>query len=141
MLCLPSKSETAYIRYQSETITILCCSILRESSIPLLGTLGAVGRSAHSLCPSVHIHGWEHLQRPWCGEKNPTPVLWRCSCGGQLASSFRVLYKTSWRDEGDERKEIPVRNSKHNLLERRVALWSKCSVGVQDPIFHVKVLK
>lgn len=65
MLCLPSKSETAYIRYQSETITILCCSILRESSIPLLGTLGAVRRSAHSLCPSVHIHGRERLRRPW----------------------------------------------------------------------------
>lgn len=38
------------------------------------------------------------------------PFLWRYSRGGQLASSFRVFYKTSWRHEGDERKEVHVRN-------------------------------
>lgn len=48
-------------------------------------------------------------------------------CGEQLASSFKVLYTTSWRSEEDERKEIDVRNlsSKHDLFREESGLVVK----------------
>lgn len=131
------------IHQRSGTITILCCLHFGgEFDSPPSGTLGVGGHPAHSLCPSVQVRG----QSVYAGHGavRRIPPL---SCGGQLALSFRGLYKTSWRSEEDERKEIPVKiHLQNSLLGRRVALWSKSSEGsrtaqLSTPRFHVEALK
>lgn len=120
MFWFPFKSKTWYKNHHSSVVF----SFGERIQSHYYEAWVSAGVPTHSFCPSVHVHEW--------GMSAQTLVLWGwippfffggVSYGGLLTPSFRALYKTSQKNEGDKRKMIHVRSlsSKYNLWGKRMA--------------------